>query len=380
LTTPLSVAQGGTGALTVAGALSTLGAAARGTNGDITSLAALTTPLSVGQGGTGAANIAGALASLGAATRGANSDITSLDGLVTPLSVDQGGTGAANVAGALASLGAASRGANSDITSLAGLATPLSVAEGGTGSNSASAALGSLGGAARGANSDITSLAALSTPLSVAQGGTGSNSAGAALSALGGAARGANSDITSMTGLSGVNGTILSLLTSLPVYITSTGTLGVVGSSARFKHDVVDMGDSTRGLLRLRPVRFRYNQDIDPTGQEQYGLIAEEVARVYPDLVANDSKGRPLTVRYQALTPMLLNELQRQAREIADQRRQLDAQKDLLRLQAAQLDALTSRIENVEASLAKAAEPTTQVRSRSNPSSRDNQGASPEDL
>jgi hypothetical protein len=216
-----------------------------------------------------------------------------------------------------------------------------------------------LGGTLSLVNTGLLSLGALS-PLSVSggqnpsislsglvpvgNGGTGASSAAAALANLGGAARGANSDITSLSALSGVNANILTVLTSLPVYITPSGALGVVGSSARFKEGVVDMGDATKGLLDLRPVRFRYKQGIDAAGLEQYGLVAEEVAQVYPDLVAYDTDGQPLTVRYQALTPMLLNEVQRQARQIAEQEARLQRQ-------AKQLDILAARLAHLEAAV-----------------------------
>src|SRR5207244_572937 len=80
--------------------------------------------------------------------------------------------------------------------------------------------------------------------------------------------------------------------------------------------DIQDMGDASSGLLKLRPVRFRYKKDLDPSGLEQYGLVAEEVAKVYPDLVMNDDKGQPQTVRYHFVNAMLLNEAQKQARQI----------------------------------------------------------------
>ncbi len=123
-----------------------------------------------------------------------------------------------------------------------------------------------------------------------------------------------------------------------PLYVNSDGRLGVNTSSARFKEDIRDMGDSTSALMKLRPVRFRYKQDIDPSGLEQYGLVAEEVAKVYPDLIANDADGHAYTVRYQFLAPMLLNEVQKQAREIAKQREQIAT--------------LTARLEQVEAAVA----------------------------
>jgi hypothetical protein len=124
----------------------------------------------------------------------------------------------------------------------------------------------------------------------------------------------------------------------VPVLVNAAGQLGTASSSARFKEDIADIGDASSGLMRLRPVRFRYKHDIDPSGLEQYGLVAEEVATVYPGLVANDSDGHPYTVRYQFLAPMLLNEVQRQAREIARQREQIAT--------------LTARLEQVEATIA----------------------------
>src|SRR5262249_7041625 len=100
---------------------------------------------------------------------------------------------------------------------------------------------------------------------------------------------------------------------------------GVGVSSARFKEDIHDMADSTSALMKLRPVRFHYKKNFDPSGLEQYGLIAEEVAKVYPDLVLYDEKGEPLTVRYQFVNAMLLNEVQKEHREIAELKSQLAA-------------------------------------------------------
>ena len=114
-------------------------------------------------------------------------------------------------------------------------------------------------------------------------------------------------------------------VSGVPVLVSGTGQLGVATSSARFKDAIRDMGDASHGLMRLRPVTFRYKPEIDPTGLEQYGLVAEEVARVYPDLVVCGEDGRPEAVRYQLLAPMLLNEVQNQERTIEQQREQIKA-------------------------------------------------------
>jgi len=101
----------------------------------------------------------------------------------------------------------------------------------------------------------------------------------------------------------------------LAVYISSTGQLGTVVSSERFKTDIKTI-TATEKLSSLRPVTFHLK--TDPHGPLQYGLIAEEVAKVYPDLVVRDEGGRIDGVRYDELAPMLLNELQKQATEIRD--------------------------------------------------------------
>jgi hypothetical protein len=95
----------------------------------------------------------------------------------------------------------------------------------------------------------------------------------------------------------------------------------VLASSERFKTEVAPMGSATALLQQLRPVTFQLK--TDPLGVRQYGLIAEEVDRVYPELVIRDRDGKIQGVRYEELAPMLLNEVQSQARELSDQHQQL---------------------------------------------------------
>jgi hypothetical protein len=101
----------------------------------------------------------------------------------------------------------------------------------------------------------------------------------------------------------------------IPVYVNSNGQLGTQTSSLRFKEQVREMGDSSAALMHLRPVTFVYKPEY-ANGEHilQYGLIAEEVAKVYPELVAYDKDGQPYSVRYQYLNTMLLNEVQKQYR------------------------------------------------------------------
>jgi hypothetical protein len=116
---------------------------------------------------------------------------------------------------------------------------------------------------------------------------------------------------TYIAGIYGVN------TSGIPVYINSNGQLGTVSSSRRYKEDIQDMADASSGLMRLRPVTFRYKKQFsDGSKPIQYGLIAEEVAEVYPDLVARTADGQIETVKYQVLDSMLLNELQKQKEQI----------------------------------------------------------------
>ena len=115
------------------------------------------------------------------------------------------------------------------------------------------------------------------------------------------------------------------------VYVNSSGELGTIGSSRRFKEQIHDVGENARAILDLRPVSFRYRPEVlaEPASTSaesplEYGLIAEEVVEVLPELVIFDADGRPSAVRYHLLIPLLLEELQRQERTIEDQRERLE--------------------------------------------------------
>ncbi len=133
------------------------------------------------------------------------------------------------------------------------------------------------------------------------------------------------------TFLAGVRGTTVA--NGISVLVGSLGRLGTVSSSRRFKEEIHGMSDTSAGLLTLRPVTFRYTEDAAGDGPRpvEYGLIAEEVAEIYPELVAYDAEGKPDSVRYHVLPAMLLNELQRERRERLELERKLDALLDRLR-------------------------------------------------
>jgi hypothetical protein len=102
-------------------------------------------------------------------------------------------------------------------------------------------------------------------------------------------------------------------------YVDNEGKLGVFLSARRFKTDIADMAAASEGLLALRPVTFHYKPELDKTGIPQFGLVAEEVAKVNPDLVTHDAKGELSTVRYEAVNAMLLNEFLKEHRKVEEQ-------------------------------------------------------------
>ncbi len=141
-----------------------------------------------------------------------------------------------------------------------------------------------------------------------------------------------------LAGVSGVNVTF-----GATVKVNSSGQLGVVLSSRRYKEDIRSMGNASHRLLALRPVTFRYKK-ADENGQKpkQYGLIAEEVAQVMPELVVYNEKGQPETVAYETLTPLLLNELQREHDQVLSLTRHLESQDKVLHSMTKQLAELES--------------------------------------
>ena len=120
--------------------------------------------------------------------------------------------------------------------------------------------------------------------------------------------------------ISGIRGVTTGVANAIPVLVDGNGQLGTVSSSRRFKEEIADMGELTDRLLELRPVVFRYKPEVQAGERPlEYGLIAEEVAEVFPELVVYDEQGQPFTVKYHLLASMLLNELKRQGAEHASE-------------------------------------------------------------
>ena len=119
---------------------------------------------------------------------------------------------------------------------------------------------------------------------------------------------------TFIAGISGVT-----VANGVGVIINTNGQLGTVVSSQRFKDQIKPMDKASEAILALRPVTFRYKHELDPAGIPQFGLVAEQVEKVNPALVAHDADGKAFTVRYEAVNAMLLNEFLKEHRKVEDQ-------------------------------------------------------------
>ena len=128
------------------------------------------------------------------------------------------------------------------------------------------------------------------------------------------------------------------------VIVGNNGRLGTVVSSARFKEAIKPMDKASEAILALKPVTFHYKQEIDRDAIPQFGLVAEEVEKVNPDLVARDDKGKVYTVRYDAVNAMLLN-------EFLKEHRKNEQQEAIIARQQKQIEALTEGLQKVSAQL-----------------------------
>ncbi len=131
----------------------------------------------------------------------------------------------------------------------------------------------------------------------------------------------------------------------LSVLINSSNKLGTTTSSKHFKKDIKPMDKASDALLALKPVAFRYKKEIDPAGTSQFGLLAEEVEKVNPDLVVRDKDGKPYSVRYDAVNAMLLNEFLKEHRKVEKLEAALEAVNQRLREQDAKISKVNDRLE-----------------------------------
>ena len=162
------------------------------------------------------------------------------------------------------------------------------------------------------------------------------------------------------TFIAGISGSTIA--GGVGVIIDSNGHLGTIVSSERFKDDVRPMDKASEAILALKPVTFRYKKELDPAGIAQFGLVAEEVEKVNPDLVARDDQGRPYSVRYEAVNAMLLNEFLKEHKKVEEQQATITELKSTVAQQEMdfqaiaahqqkQIEALTTGLQKVSAHL-----------------------------
>jgi uncharacterized coiled-coil protein SlyX len=135
-------------------------------------------------------------------------------------------------------------------------------------------------------------------------------------------AQGAN--VSTSCFIANIRGVTTAIADAIPVLIDSAGQLGTISSSRRFKKEIEPMDKASEALLSLKPVRFHYKSD--QTNTPQFGLIAEEVAEVNPDLVVHDKNGEIYTVRYDAVNAMLLNEFLKEHKAFLEEQRKVQEQ------------------------------------------------------
>ena len=161
-----------------------------------------------------------------------------------------------------------------------------------------------------------------------------------------------NTNITT-TIIRGISGSMIA--SGATVLVDTNGMLGTVVSSRRFKDAIKPMDQASEALFALKPVTFRYKKEIDPQGISQFGLVAEDVEKVNPDLVLRDKEGKTYSVRYDQVNAMLLNEFLKEHRKVEEQQATITQLKKDFRATVAQLtsrlDEQASQIQKVSAQL-----------------------------
>ena len=131
------------------------------------------------------------------------------------------------------------------------------------------------------------------------------------------------------------------------VFVNSNGRLGTATSSKRFKEDIKPMGKASEALLALKPVAFHYKRELDRDRIPQFGLVAEDVEKVNPDLIVRDEDGKPYSVRYEQVNAMLLNEFLKEHKKVQELEMAVTLQQRSFARQQAQLEILGSRLQTI---------------------------------
>ena len=135
------------------------------------------------------------------------------------------------------------------------------------------------------------------------------------------------------------------------VFVNSNGRLGTSTSSRRFKEDVKPMGRASEAILALKPVTFHYKKELDAAKIPQFGLVAEDVEKVNPDLIVRDKDGKPYSVRYEQINAMLLNEFLKEHTKVQELEAVVARQQKSFARQQAQIETLGSRLQKVSAQI-----------------------------
>ena len=144
------------------------------------------------------------------------------------------------------------------------------------------------------------------------------------------------------TFIAGISGATIP--TGVPVIIDENGRLGTTTSSAQYKESITPMAKASEAILALKPVTFRYKHDLDPDRIPQFGLVAEDVEKVNPDLVARDDQGKPYTVRYEAVNAMLLNEFLKEHKKVQKLEGMVASLATTVEEQAAQIQKVSAQL------------------------------------
>jgi hypothetical protein len=153
---------------------------------------------------------------------------------------------------------------------------------------------------------------------------------------------------TFIAGISGVT-----VANGVGVIINPQGQLGTVVSSERYKDEIKQMDKASEAILALKPVTFRYKHELDPEGIPQFGLVAEQVEKVNPDLVARDDQGKAYTVRYEAVNAMLLNEFLKEHRTVQELKSTVAKQETTIAQQQKGMEVLAARFKEQESKIQK---------------------------
>jgi trimeric autotransporter adhesin len=146
-----------------------------------------------------------------------------------------------------------------------------------------------------------------------------------------------------------------SVATARAVYVNSNNKIGTLLSTRRVKDDIKPMDKASEVILALKPVTFRFKKEIEPNGAIQFGLIAEEVEQVDPDLIIRDAQGKPESVRYEQINAMLLNEFLKEHKKVqeleatvAQQQKGMEALVTQVKEQAAQIQKVSAQVETIK--------------------------------